>query len=155
MGRGLNSVGADDDQTIAAVLTGVRRVALLGASDHPQRPSFAVLRFLLERGYQVFPVNPALAGTRLVGQPVYPELTSLPEPIDMVDVFRRPEHLPAIVDDCLSIGATVLWTQLGVVHEGALSRARAAGLVVIADRCPAIEWPRLVASGLLGDRQKA
>lgn len=137
------------DTELADVLQCVRNIALVGASDRPDRPSHAVLRFLRQHGYCVFAVNPALVGKRIDGMPVYGSLTALPEPVDMVDVFRRAEHLPGIVEACLSTRVPVLWTQLGVVHPTALTRAADRGLRVIADRCPAVEWPRLAALGLL------
>lgn len=147
-----DQVKAPTDRQIADVLLHVRRIALLGASAQQDRPSFRVLRFLVDCGYEVYPVNPQLAGEILYGRPVHADLAAVPAPIDMVDVFRRPEHLPAIVDDILKTSARVLWTQLGVIHAEALSHAEASGLTVVADRCPAIEWPRLQLLGLLPAR---
>jgi predicted CoA-binding protein len=138
------------DAEIAQVLRSVQTIALVGASDRPDRPSHRVLRFLVEHGYRVFPVNPALAGTQIEGMLVYESLAALPGPVDMIDVFRRSEHLPDIVEDCLSAGVPVLWTQLGVVHPAALALTADRGVRVVADRCPAIEWPRLARLGLLG-----
>lgn len=138
-----------DDREIADVLHRVRSIALLGASPRPERPSYGVMRFLLEHGYRVFPVNPGLAGTQLLGQTVYPSLADLPQRVDMVDVFRQSRFLDQIVDDTVASGIGVLWTQLGVVDEVAAQRAQNAGIRVVMDRCPAIEWPRLKAAGLL------
>lgn len=137
------------DNEIAAVLRSTRTIALLGASPKPERPSHEVMEFLLRRGYSVFPVNPALAGTQLMGQPVYGELADIPGTVDMVDVFRNARFLPDIVNEVVQCGVSTLWTQLGVVDVDAAARAEAHGLAVVMDRCPAIEWPRLHGLGLL------
>ena len=139
----------DCDRGIAELLRTARRIALLGASANPVRPSHEVMRFLLASGYAVVQVNPALAGEKLLGQRVYAALGEIPGRLDMVDVFRAGEHLPGIVDECLACQVPALWTQLGVVDEAAARRAEAAGLQVVMDRCPAIEWPRLRRQGLL------
>ncbi len=138
-----------DDQSIAEVLREVRTIALLGASSRPERASHRVMHFLLEKGYRVFPINPGLAGSELLGQPVVASLADLQEQVDMVDVFRRPEHLPGIVDATVQAGIGTLWTQLDVVDLQAAERAEAHGVRVVMDRCPAIEWPRLQRLGLL------
>jgi predicted CoA-binding protein len=134
-----------DDAEIARILRETRRIALIGASNRPDRPSHGVLRFLLARGWAVTPVNPALAGQTLLGQPV---VASLEEagPLDMVDIFRASNQAGGVVDDAIRLGARSVWLQLGVVDYEAASRARAAGLTVVMDRCPAIEAPRLGAS---------
>jgi len=137
------------DREIAALLRSVRSIAVVGASRRPDRPSHSVFRFLAAHGYRVLPVNPALAGEQIDGIPVYASLAELPGPVDMADIFRRADALPGIVDDCLDARVPALWTQLGVVHDAALSRASSAGLHVVADRCPAIEGPRLARAGLL------
>ena len=131
-----------DDPAVHAVLARTRRVALVGASAQPGRPSHAVLAFLLARGLTVVPVNPALAGQRLQGQTVVGSLAEA-GPLDMVDLFRAPEHVGPLVDEAIRLGARTVWMQLGVVDAQAAARARAAGLVAVMDRCPAIEWPRL------------
>lgn len=137
--------GYPDDALIRSVLGSVRTIAVLGASPNRERPSNSVLRFLLAAGYEAIPVNPGHAGNKIAGRLVYARLTDIPGPVDMVDVFRRPEALPAIVDELLAMDPRprVLWTQLGVVNPEATARAEAAGLTVVVDRCPAIEYPRL------------
>ena len=133
------------DADVARILNETKRVALVGASNRPERPSHGVMRFLLSRGWQVTPVNPGLAGQTLLGQPV---VASLDEagPLDMVDIFRASDQASGVVDDAIRLGARSVWLQLGVVDHEAAARARAAGLKVVMDRCPAIEAPRLGAS---------
>lgn len=140
------------DQDIARILETTRRIALVGASHKPERPSHRVMQFLLAEGYQVFPVNPGLAGQQLLGCQVYPDLAAVPDAIDMVDVFRQSHYLQALVDEAVEVGARTIWTQLGVVDTDAAARAEQAGLEVVMDRCPAIELPRLQAAGLLARR---
>lgn len=130
------------DAAIAALLTRRPRVALVGASDKPARASHSVMGFLLDRGFAVVPVNPGLAGGHIHGQLVVASLAEA-GPLDMVDVFRRSEDAGAVVDEAIALGARAVWLQLGVIDEAAASRARLAGLEVVQDRCPAIEWPRL------------
>ena len=137
------------DKDIARVLSSTRTIALLGASAKAQRPSHRVMTFLLQQGYEVFPVNPGLAGQMLQGRLVYARLEDIPASIDMVDVFRNAAHLPEIVTEAIDVGARVLWTQLDVVDKQAATTARNAGMEVIMDRCPAIEIPRLRAAGLM------
>ena len=137
------------DRDIARILETTRRIALVGASHKPERPSHPVMQFLLAEGYQVFPVNPGLAGQQLLGCQVYPELAAVPAAIDMVEVFRQSHYLQALVDEAVEVGARTIWTQLGVVDTDAAARAEQAGLEVVMDRCPAIELPRIRAAGLL------
>lgn len=137
------------DTDIARVLAGTRSIALLGASHKPSRPSHEVLHFLLDQGYDVYPVNPGLAGQQLLGRTVYADLASVPVAVDMVDVFRQSRYLPEIVEQAIGAGAKILWTQLGVVDMTAAAMAESAGLEVVLDRCPAIELPRLRLAGLL------
>ena len=127
---------------LAELLAGVRTIALVGASNRPERPSHDVMRFMRSRGYRVIPVNPGLAGRTLLGETVRATLADVPEPIDMVDVFRAADQVGPVADAAIAVGARVLWMQLGVVNEDAATRARAAGLVVVMDRCPRIELLR-------------
>lgn len=131
------------DQTIADILTSTRHIALVGASDKPARASYGVMAYLLAQGYKVTPVSPKLAGQTLLGQQVYATLDEVPEPIDMVDVFRNAEAAWGVAQEAIAVGAKSLWLQLGVVNEQAAVLASEAGLKVVMDRCPKIEIPRL------------
>lgn len=137
----------ESDDEIKRLLGDVKTIAMLGASPKADRPSNGVMRFLLERGYDVHPVNPGHAGGEIHGRTVYASLEDVPGPIDMVDVFRDPSALPGIVDDVLRLkdrkAIKALWTQLDVVDRAAASKAHAGGLEVVMDHCPAIEIPRL------------
>ena len=137
------------DVEIARILCSTRTIALLGASARSQRPSHRVMQFLLDHGFEVYPVNPGLAGQMLLGRTVYASLADIPESIDMLDVFRNAAYLPQIVDESIASGVKTLWTQLDVVDVAAASKAELAGLDVVMDRCPAIELPRLQAAGLV------
>ena len=137
------------DKDIARILTDCRSIALVGASQKLARPSHRVLQFLLFHGYQVYPVNPGLAGQDLLGCKVYASLDAIPGNVDMVDVFRQSRYLGGVVSEAISIGAKVIWTQLDVVDTRAAAVAEQAGLEVVMDRCPAIEIPRLRAAGLM------
>jgi hypothetical protein len=130
------------DAEIASLLARVKRIALVGASSNPARASYEVMRFLLKRGYDVVPVNPALAGQVLLGQTVVASIADAGA-VDMVDVFRNADAVPAIVDEALAASAPALWLQLGVVHEEAAARAAAASMDVVMDRCPKQEIARL------------
>ena len=135
-----------DDELIAVILHEVQTIALVGASPKPERPSYGVMRFLLSKGFKVFPVNPGQAGKEILGQKVYPTLASLPEPVDMVDVFRAADQLGSVVDEVLQMKPLprCIWGQLGVRDDDAALRAEMQGILVIMDRCPAIEYPRLL-----------
>jgi len=132
-----------NDDDVRDILTGVTVIAMVGASDRPNRASYGVMRFLQGRGYRVIPVSPRLKGQTLMGEPAYASLADIPDKVDMVDVFRRLEDVGGVVDEAIKIGAGIVWLQLGLVDEDAAARARKAGLKVVMDRCPAIEMPRL------------
>lgn len=134
-----------DDETIRRALTRSRTIAVVGASPKPERASNRVMRFLIDRGHDVVAVNPGQAGGTIHGRPCYAGLRDVPHPVDMVDVFRSPDAVPGVVDDVLALDTmpSVLWLQLGVVHETAEGRARDSGVTVISDRCPKIEVARL------------
>jgi predicted CoA-binding protein len=134
---------AYSDAFLRDILTGMRTIAVVGASPRPHRPSHGVMRYLQGQGYRVIPVNPFAAGDMLLGERCYAALAEIPEPIDMVDIFRRSELAGAAVDDAIAIGAKAVWLQLGVVDAAAAARAEARGIKVVMDRCPAIEIPRL------------
>ena len=125
----------------AALLGRTRRIAVVGASNKPERASFGVMRFLLDRGYEVVPVNPGLAGQRIHGVPVVATLADA-APLDMVDVFRRSEEAGAVADEAVRLGAKSVWMQLGVRDDAAARRAEAQGVTVVMDACPVIEWRR-------------
>ena len=128
---------------IAEILTSTNTIALMGASDKPDRPSYRVMAWLLEQGYHVIPVSPKVAGKTLLGQKGYATLAEIPEKVDMVDVFRNSEAAWEVAQEAIAIGAKTLWLQLGVINEQAAVLARDAGLNVVMDKCPAIEIPRL------------
>ncbi|GIX09116.1 CoA-binding protein [Elioraea sp.] len=132
---------SDDD--IRRLLTAAKRIALVGASARPERPSHGVMRTLLAHGYAVVPVNPNLAGQELMGQRVVARLAGIEGPVDLVDIFRRSSEAGRVVDEAIAIGAKAVWLQLGVIDAAACDRARAAGLMAVMDRCPAIELRRL------------
>ncbi|WP_117194085.1 CoA-binding protein [Rhizobium terrae] len=136
-----------DNAYIAEILTSVKTIALLGASPNADRPSNRVMGFLLSKGYQVFPVNPGQAGKQILGQTVYATLADVPQPVDMVDVFRAAEYLSGVVEEAIALETRpkVIWGQLSVRDDEAAAKAEAAGIKVVMDRCPAIEYPRLVA----------
>ena len=142
----------ESDEAIAQLLVQVKRIALVGASAKPERPSHRVMQFLLDEGYEVLPVNPGLAGQSLLGQTVYASLADLPTSVDMADIFRDAASLPEITQDVVDAGIPAIWTQLGVMHSEAEQTAVGAGLRLVVDRCPAIEIPRLRDAGLLPSR---
>jgi predicted CoA-binding protein len=136
------SIDGQTDATIRAILGTTRRIALVGASAKPHRPSHGVMHFLLDRGFAVVPVNPGLAGQTLHGQTVVGRLAEA-APLEMVDIFRNAAYVGPVVDEAIRCGAKVVWMQLGVVDRAAAERARQAGLTVVMDRCPVIEERRL------------
>jgi predicted CoA-binding protein len=132
-----------DDAYIRGILERVKRIAMVGASANDMRPSYFAMLYLQNKGYLVDPINPRYAGERILGRTVYGSLEDLPDVPDMVQVFRKSEDVPPIAEAAIAKGAKVLWLQLGVRHDEAAERARAAGLDVVMDRCPKIEYGRL------------
>ena len=128
---------------IADLLRNARTIAMVGASDSPDRPSFGVMKFLQDQGYRVIPVNPRITGEHVHGEYVWRELSQIGEPIDIVDIFRRSDQVGPIVDQAIEVGAKAVWMQLGVEDAAAAARAEAAGLKVVMNRCPKIEFARL------------
>ena len=131
------------DEDIAALLGRVRTIALVGASDRPERPSYEVMATLQAHGYRVIPINPQIAGEHIHGEFVFGDMATLGDPIDLVDIFRNSAAAGDAVDAAIAVGAKAVWMQLGVVNAAAAARAEAAGLDVVMDRCPVIELKRL------------
>lgn len=131
------------DEDIAALLADARTIALVGASDRPDRPSYGVMKVMQDHGYRVMPVNPQIPGEHIHGEFVWDRLSDIGAPIDIVDIFRNSAAAGPVVDDAIAIGAKAVWMQLGVINEEAAARAEAAGLKVVMNRCPAIEIRRL------------
>jgi predicted CoA-binding protein len=133
------------DAYIRSILQSVKRIAMVGASANTARPSYFVLKYLSERGFDVRPINPGLAGGEIVGLPVYARLADVPGPIDMVEIFRNSEAASAIVDEALALDPLprIIWMQLGVRNDAAAERAEAKGVQVVMNRCPKIEYGRL------------
>ncbi len=132
-----------DDDGIRELLTTARTIALVGASDRPDRASYGVMAYLQRQGYRVIPVNPQITGEHLHGEFVFRDLAQIGDPIDIVDIFRNSAAAGEAVDAAIAVGAKAVWMQLGVIDVAAAGRAEAAGLQVVMDRCPKIEIPRL------------
>jgi predicted CoA-binding protein len=134
------SIDGLSDDDVRAILARVKTFAVVGASAKPERPSYGVMRFLIENGYGVRPINPGVAGKTIHAQEVYADLASVPPPVDVIDVFRKPQAALQVVRDAIAVkgklGATVVWMQLGVINEQAADEARAGGFTVVMDRCP-------------------
>ena len=131
------------DAYLREILKSVRLIAMVGASPHWNRPSYFAMKYLQDKGYRVIPVNPQALGQEILGEKVYGDLSEVPEKIDMVDIFRRSETAPALVDQAIAKGAKIVWMQLGVRNDAAAAKAEAAGLKVVMNRCPKIEYSRL------------
>jgi predicted CoA-binding protein len=134
-----------DDAYISGILNSVKTIAIVGASANDVRPSFFVLKYLLNKGFDVYPVNPSQAGNEVLGRKVYSRLADVPAALDMVDIFRASDAVPGIVDEVLQLEPLpkVIWMQLTVRHDEAAARAEAAGIKVVMNRCPKIEYGRL------------
>lgn len=152
-----------DDLYLRRILRACKTIAMVGASANWNRPSYFAMKYLLDRGYRVIPVNPAAVGQEILGQKVHASLAELPQKVDMVDIFRNSEAAGPITDEAIAHGAKVVWMQLGVRNEAAAQRAEAAGLKVVMNRCPKIEHSRLsgtiewhgIASGIISSRKRA
>lgn len=125
-----------DADSIRDILTSIRTIALVGASEKTNRPSHEVMAFMQAHGYRIIPVNPRLAGQQLLGETVYADITSLPEPVDMVELFLAPERTDAVIDQAIELKVPIIWMQIGVINEAGAARAEAAGLTVVMDLCP-------------------
>jgi predicted CoA-binding protein len=137
---------SDLDRAMRALLRSARTIAVVGASPNPARPVHGVMAAMLRAGYHVIPVNPGQAGHEILGKVVYARLADIPEPVDVVNIFRRREALAGVVDEALALmpQPKAIWMQLGLVDEGAAAKARAAGLTVVMDRCIKVEHARLL-----------
>ena len=131
------------DAYLRGVLTSVRVIAMVGASPHWNRPSYFAMKYLQDKGFRVIPVNPRAKGEMVLGEKVYGALAEIPDKVDMVDVFRNSDAAGPLVDEAIGIGAKVVWMQLGVRNDAAAAHAQAAGLTVVMNRCPKIEYSRL------------
>jgi uncharacterized protein len=137
----MNTFKNPSDAHIRDILATPRTIAVVGCSPDPDRDSHEIAALLKAKGHKIIPVNPT--SEEILGERCFASLTDIPEPVDMVDVFRRPEHVDQIAADSITIGAKILWLQLDVINEPAARKAQAAGLTVVMDRCPAIEYRRL------------
>lgn len=131
------------DEAIRALLQRVKTIAVVGLSPKPDRPSFGVSQIMQAAGYRIIPVHPG--ASEILGEKAYADLASVPEAIDLVDVFRKAQDVDAVVDEAIRLKLPAIWIQLGIVNEAAALRAQAAGLVVVMDRCIKVEWRRLCA----------
>jgi len=147
---------------IRAILNEVHTIAMVGASANPVRPSYFAMMYLLQKEYDVIPVNPREAGNEILGKTVYEKLSDIPEKVDMVDIFRNAEAAGPLTDEAIEIGAKVVWMQLGVRNDEAAERAEAAGLKVVMNRCPKMEYGKLsgewswlgCVSGIISSRRR-
>ncbi len=131
-----------DDAEVRQILALSRVIAIVGMSDKPERDSYMVARYMINQGYTVIPVNPNVE--EILGQKCYSDLCSIPVKVDIVDIFRKPEAIPAIVDDAIKIGASTVWMQLGLAHNASADKARAAGLNVVMSKCIKVEHHKLL-----------
>ncbi len=150
------------DDYLRGILRRTRTIAMVGASPNWNRPSYFVMKYLQSKGFRVIPVNPRAEGQEILGERAVASLADLKDPVDMVDVFRTSDAAPGIVEDAIKIGAKTVWMQIGVRHDEAAARAEAAGLDVVMNRCPKIEYSRLcgelgwsgVNTGILSSRRR-
>ncbi|MDB5359087.1 MAG: CoA-binding protein [Rhodospirillales bacterium] len=150
------------DDYLRGVLRRTKTIAMVGASPNWNRPSYFVMKYLQAKGFRVIPVNPRAVGEEILGEPVMASLADVPVPVDLVDVFRASDAAPAIVEEAIGIGAKAVWMQIGVRHDEAAARAEAAGLDVVMNRCPKIEYSRLcgelgwsgVNTGIISSRRR-
>jgi len=161
MSEPMNHDGYSDDY-LRGILRRTKVIAMVGASPNWNRPSYFVMKYLQSKGFRVIPVNPRALGEAILGEPVVASLTDVTVPVDLVDVFRTGDAAPAIVEDAIEIGAKAVWMQIGVRHGEAAARAEAAGLDVVMNRCPKIEYSRLcgelgwsgVNTGIISSRRR-
>ena len=151
--KGALSWAMYSDQLFHTIFTQTKTIAVVGMSKNPARPSHYVSQFLVSKGYRVVPVNPGLAGQSLLNETVFATLADIPFDVEMVDIFRRPDAVPDIVDTALASWPNLqtIWMQIGVTHAQAAEKATARGVTVIQDRCPKVEFPRLFGSQLRSD----
>ena len=150
------------DDYLRGILRRTKIIAMVGASPNWNRPSYFVMKYLQSKGFRVIPVNPRALGEEILGEPVVASLIDIAVPVDLVDVFRTSDAAPAIVEDAIKIGAKAVWMQIGVRHDEAAARAEAAGLDVVMNRCPKIEYSRLcgelgwsgVNTGIISSRRR-
>lgn len=150
------------DEYLRGILRRTKTIAMVGASPNWNRPSYFVMKYLQSKGFRVIPVNPRALGEAILGEPVAGSLADIAVPVDLVDVFRTSDAAPAIVEDAIRIGAKAVWMQIGVRHDEAAARAEAAGLDVVMNRCPKIEYSRLcgelgwsgVNTGIISSRRR-
>jgi len=132
----------NSDKVMKEILLSTKTIASVGLSSNPAKESFGIVQYLKDQGYRIIPVNPT--ATEIIGEKAYPDLASIPDKVDVVQVFRKPEDVPPVVDEAIKIGAKVVWMQEGVVHEGAAQKARDAGLQVVMDACMRATHRRLI-----------
>jgi len=136
-------IDVDRPNSLRTILTRARTIAVVGASNEPWRPSFGIMRYLQRAGYRVIPINPFLVGQTVHGESFQASLRDVGEPVDLVNVFRRPDAVESVVDDAVAVGAPAVWMQLGVRNDAAAAKAKAAGMAVVMDRCISVEHARL------------
>jgi predicted CoA-binding protein len=137
----------NDDQIMKDILLSAKTIASVGLSSNQEKESYWIVSYLKEQGYHIIPVNPT--ATEIFGEKVYPDLSSVPEKVDVVQIFRKPEDVPLVVDEAIKIGAKVVWMQQGIVNEAAAQKARAAGLTVVMDACMRATHRRLIGPKLV------